>query len=111
MREAREAAVGRGGGHMGLTRGARRAASIARLRAESTHAESLPRGPVFVHIGDLVLHGFPPSARRRIADGLEGELARLFAAAGVSPALAGAAASPRLDAGSVRVRPGAPGRT
>ena len=96
---------------MGLTRAARRAAAVARLRAESGFTAGRSRGPVYIHIGELVLHGFPRSAARAIGDGLEGELTRLFTAGGVSPALTSATPSPRLDAGSIHIAPGVSGRT
>ncbi len=54
---------------------------------------------VELHIEELLLHGFPPSARHRIGDALAQELTRLLAEEGVPPALAEGGESPRLDVG------------
>jgi hypothetical protein len=52
-----------------------------------------------VHIEELVLHGFPPSARRQIGDALESELRELLAARGVPAAWL---SSPdRIEAGAI----------
>jgi hypothetical protein len=55
-----------------------------------------------VHIEELVLHGFAPADRERIARAVQAELATRLLASGVSPALAGAPID-RIDAGAVRV--------
>lgn len=60
-----------------------------------------------LHIEKLVLHGFTPGDRYRIADAVERELARLFAEQGVPPALAQEAEVSRLDAGAFAIAPGA----
>ena len=52
-----------------------------------------------VHIGELVLHGFPPGDRARIADAVQAELARLFTEGGVPAALTTGGAVERIDAG------------
>ena len=60
---------------------------------------------VELHIEELVLHGFAPGDRHRIADAVERELARLFAEQGVPRALQSGFESPRLDAGSFNFAP------
>lgn len=53
-----------------------------------------------VHIEELVLHGFPRSARWQIADAMESELREQLAKDGIP---AGWQSSPRqLDAGSIK---------
>ena len=53
-----------------------------------------------VHIEELVLHGFPRSARRQIGDAIESELCEHLAKDGVPAAWQ---SSPRqLDAGSIK---------
>ena len=53
-----------------------------------------------VHIDELVLHGFAPGNRARIADALQLELARLFVQGGLPPALAHGGTKDRLNAGT-----------
>ena len=55
---------------------------------------------VRLHIDELVLHGFAPGDRGRIAEAVQSELIRLFAETGVPPALRGGGARERVDAGS-----------
>ena len=55
---------------------------------------------IHLHIEELVLHGFAPGDRARIGDAMQRELARLFADAGVPPALANGGAVERLNAGT-----------
>ena len=55
---------------------------------------------VEVHIEELVLHGFAPGQRYRIAEALERELTRLLAERGLSPG------RPPVD-GAFEVRAGA----
>ena len=60
-----------------------------------------------LHVEELVLEGFAPSERHAVADAFERELTRLLAEHGL-PSDAGAnAESPSVDAGSVRLAPGA----
>ncbi len=59
-----------------------------------------------LHIGELVLHGFPPGDREAIADALRGELARLFAQHGLPPSLAAGAEIGHADAGAFDLRSG-----
>jgi len=65
----------------------------------------LPRGPVHVHIEELVLHGVgEPADRHRIGDAAAAELRRLLALPGSGPWMhRGAADAPVLDAGEFTV--------
>ena len=56
-----------------------------------------------LHIEELVLHGFAPGDRYRIAEAVQAELARLFTEQGVPPSLAGSSGVARLDAGAFQV--------
>ena len=58
-----------------------------------------------LHIEELVLHGFAPGDRYRIADAVERELARLFAEQGVPPSLAQNNHVARLDGRAFEVAP------
>jgi len=60
---------------------------------------------VRLHIEELVLEGFPPGDRYRIAAAVEAELARLFAEQEIPPGLAGGGTMPMLDGGSFDVAP------
>ena len=62
---------------------------------------------VRLRIDELVLDGFPPGDRYRIAAAVEAELSRLFADQGVPSNLASGGAVPALDAGSFDVMPDA----
>ena len=55
---------------------------------------------IHLHIDELVLHGFTPGDRYRIADAVQGELSRMFLERGVPPALANGASLGRMNAGS-----------
>ncbi len=59
-----------------------------------------------LHIDRLVLEGVNPRDRRRIAAAVESEIARLIAAGGVPPALAGGGNAEKLNGGSVTVNSG-----
>ena len=61
-----------------------------------------------VHIDELVLHGFAPGDRMRIADAVQLELTRLFTDRGVPPALRGGGAVERLNAGAFPTAGAAP---
>jgi hypothetical protein len=69
--------------------------------AQTTPFSSPPA--VDLHIEELVLHGFAAHDRYRIAQAVEGELARLLAERGVSPALARGGEIESLDGGSFDV--------
>ena len=60
---------------------------------------------VELRIGELVLHGFPPSDRQRIGGAMERELARLFAEKGIPPSLGQGGEASRLDGGAFEVKP------
>ena len=60
-----------------------------------------------LHIEELVLHGFAPSDRYRIAHAVERELARLFADQGLPPSLAQEAEVTQSDAGAFKIASGA----
>jgi hypothetical protein len=69
-----------------------------------------PHGPIDLHIEELVLHGFAPADRHRIAQAVEAELTRLAAAQGL-PGLqhsSGEDARPlQLRGGAFQVKAGA----
>jgi hypothetical protein len=58
---------------------------------------------IAVYIEELVLYGFVPGDRYRIADAVERELARLFAEQGVPPSLIQDGEVVRLDGGVFEV--------
>ena len=62
---------------------------------------------VRLRVDELVLHGFAPADRHRIADAMRDELARLFAERGVPERLARGEAPAELDAGAFEVPGGA----
>jgi hypothetical protein len=62
---------------------------------------------VRLRIEELVLDGFPPGDRYRIAAAAEAELTRLFTDRGVPSGLASGEAIPALDGGSFDVAPDA----
>jgi hypothetical protein len=64
-----------------------------------------------LHIEELVLHGFAPGDRARIADALQRGLAQLFTEAGIPPALARGGGVDRMNAGSVPTATAAPPET
>src|SRR5580658_625975 len=68
---------------------------------------SQAREAVKVHIGELVLHGFPPNDRHRIARAVELELARLFNEGSMPDFGTHAAAIDRINAGAFSVKVGA----
>lgn len=62
---------------------------------------------VVIHIDELVLRGFRPEDRHAIAEGLQAELARLYAASpDALQALAGLGSAPRMRIGEVSVAAG-----
>jgi len=58
---------------------------------------------VELHIEELVLHGFAPGDRYRIAEAVQAELTRLFTEQGVPSSLAASDEITRLDAGAFPV--------
>jgi hypothetical protein len=59
---------------------------------------------VSMHIEELVLHGFQPAQRRRIAAAVEKELARLIREQGVPQLLRNPASLGRMNAGTIGLR-------
>jgi hypothetical protein len=85
-----------------------------RGRDEGRTAQQLEPGArrsVELHIEELVLHGFSPRDRYRIAAAVEAELARLFTERGVSPSLARGGEIASLDGGSFEAAPGSGAET
>jgi hypothetical protein len=74
-------------------------------KKETQHAERTTSPSVHVHIDELVLHGFAPVDRYRIADAFQAELTRLFAEHGLSAALGQGAEASRLKAEEIHVTP------
>jgi hypothetical protein len=75
------------------------------------NTQDTPRNPqpsVHVQIDELVLHGFAPADRHRIADAVQSELTHLFAEQGVSPALRQGGEASRLKAAAIGVTPTMP---
>ena len=62
---------------------------------------------IALHIGQLVLHGVPAAHRQQVGEAVRQELARLLSEGGLSADLAAGGAVPRLEAGSLTMRPGA----
>ena len=56
-----------------------------------------------VHISELVLHGFAPSDRYRIAEAVESSLSRLFMERGVPPGLAKGGRAGQVNAGAFQM--------
>lgn len=63
------------------------------------------RANVELHIEELVLRGFAPGDRDRIAGAVERRLTHLIATGGVGPALAQGGGVARLDGGAFDVAP------
>ena len=61
---------------------------------------------VDVHIEELVLHGFAPADRHRIAEGLQRELAGLLAERAGLPSWPERSEFPHVDGGAIEVAPG-----
>lgn len=59
-----------------------------------------------LEIGELVLHGFAPGDRHRIAEAMERELSRLLADGGVPSSLSRAGSIEQLDGGAFQAEPG-----
>ena len=64
------------------------------------------RPSVRLHIEKLVLHGFPPRDRDRIAWAVESELARLLGQGEIPSALSHGGLIPRIDGGTFQMRRG-----
>jgi hypothetical protein len=64
-----------------------------------------------LHIEELVLYGFDPLDRRRIAEALPVELSRLLAERGLPPSLAGGVGKERIDGGMFEMKSGTDAET
>ncbi len=82
-----------------MTRAARRAASVARLR----DARAARRPPVSVTIDELVIAGWPRGAAADIGDAIRHELTRLIGDRGAPPSMRQPAQLASADAGAVTV--------
>jgi hypothetical protein len=60
---------------------------------------------VELEIEELVLHGFAPGDRHRIAGAIERELERLFTERGVPPSLGRAGSIEQVDGGTFEAKP------
>ena len=69
--------------------------------------QDAPRPDIEIHIEELVLEGFAPHERQRVAAALEQHLARLLAERGADALLGRGGSVARLDGGSFNVAPGA----
>lgn len=67
-----------------------------------------PAGPVRVHIEELVLHGFAPADRHRIAAAVETELARLTRNGGGTGWWQSSPVLEQINGGAFQVEAGAP---
>lgn len=65
------------------------------------------RPDIELHIEELVLHGFSPADRYRVAEAIERELTRFFSEQDIPPALFAGGALAHLDAGAFQMQPGA----
>jgi hypothetical protein len=92
-----------------MTRREQRARFVERLRGQGSPARIDTRASVYVHVHDLVLHGFPAADARRVADGVGVELVRLFSTGGVPRAMSAAHQAQTVQAGTIRVLPGVAG--
>ena len=81
------------------------------LEANSVE-RSIRRGKDFVeiHIEELVLHGFPPGDRYRIADALQQELTHLLEARTLPACPQDIVAVNQINAGTIRLNSGANAR-
>lgn len=64
-------------------------------------------GRIKLNIEQLILHNVSPGDRYRISDAIQNELSRLFAERGVPPALIKGKNAARIDAGELKIAPGA----
>ena len=71
------------------------------------HKPQSPNRTVKLRINELVLNGFPPQDRQRIAQAVQQELTRLLSRGPVPSALTRGGAIPGLDGGEFHVKHGA----
>jgi hypothetical protein len=81
-------------------------AEDALLALDTPHSAFRTPHSIDLHIDELVLYGFSPGDRHRIAEGVERELGRLLAEQGLSAPSAGDVAVEELDGGSFRLPAG-----
>lgn len=62
------------------------------------------RPDIELHIEELVLHGFSPAYRYRIAEAVERELARFFSEQSIPPALLNGGEIAHMDGGAFQVQ-------
>ena len=62
---------------------------------------------ISVHIGELILDGFPRRDGRAIGEAVQQHLVQLFSERGVPAAMQQSSEMPRVDAGSVSIGAGA----
>jgi hypothetical protein len=74
---------------------------------EARHSTLVTPHSVHVHIEELVLHGFAPGDRHRIATAVESELARLMNEEGVPKFRENPPALDRISGGAFSVKAGA----
>jgi len=77
---------------------------------QQPEGKSQTRKLVKVHIEELVLQGFAPGDRHRIAAAVKEELSRLIIAEGVPASTENLGAMARLDAGAIQIRAGTSAR-
>ena len=65
------------------------------------------RRPVEIHIEELVLHGFDPGDRHRIARAVQRELAKRFRQGGIPESVSDSSALASIDAGAIHIPQGA----
>jgi hypothetical protein len=77
---------------------------VTRIRQLATPKQG--RSPVRLHIENLVLRGFAPADRRRIADRVQSELVRLMTDGHPMPSLKEPSFVERNDGGTIRISAG-----
>jgi len=78
---------------------------------QARHSSTVTRHSVGVHIEELVLHGFAPGDRHRIAAAVESELARLMSEGGLPGLQGGPLTLDRINGGAFKVKAGAKPQT
>ena len=60
---------------------------------------------IALHIGELVLHGFPVQGRHAVGDAVQAELTRMLSTGGLPEFVANVGQTDALDGGSFRITP------
>jgi hypothetical protein len=89
---------------------ATRQSKEGRQARHSFPPSGITRHSVEVHIKELVLHGFAPGDRCRIANAVEHELARLMGEGGPPESLKNPLALERIDGGAFNLKAGSEAR-